>query len=783
LANCCIFSRVEALEHVSEIPMSKVVLAAVMSAALGLALGVMLTFGFVDGDSEYVDGTFLGASSSGSDGVETDSDAWVPDYTPEEYEEREVDGEESLKPGVRRFSPSKASQKAIREAIATVRAPLPKRRDGVITGIILDEAGDPMVDVELSVRRSDYEEPPTGDDAAEQVQRYLERVRWQESTRQSQKTSREGRFQFNRVGNGRYQIEIKTEGLRIVHSDGRYIRNLEAGAEIELTLREQALLEIAVMLPSGKMADRADIVTVDVAGNQKTKKWFSTERVLELDPGYLRVGARIRGDENYRSEGFTEVTLSAGEKPERLVIKLMEEPTLRGNIVFQKGFPKRSVDLYYMRFDGEGLTIDELRKDGDRVVTEGDRFNAPLTESGRYAIGCYSRTAGLNSEVMIVQVGMKSKDVVVELIGLNRADYLEVDIRGPNGASVLRPRLAASILYREGERERTKRSRGGLIRRTDGKCWVEHAMLEEGQGPIVEYYVRVDCEFGTKKVTYRRGPSSSARVNFGEMATLNLRVTGSTDQEALASLDFDLRNEDGYRVAGNVGNTKRRRNADPMDIQQEASKKGEWFFAGLQPGDYKLSVNLGGNFRSKLLVKTEFSLRQGRNTETVELPPLYTVEVMLENGTAKSAQLKAIDAPRGSTIPSVRFANGDPAVFRNLLAGSYRMTVRINRKDMMKAFTLPGTSRLVFDGKDGRTLLVTRCREESMAYKAGVREGDVVVKLNGRGMSEWKEINLARVGPSKGQTQVITLERNGASRSVTLSREAYRQRGSPFRIR
>jgi membrane-associated protease RseP (regulator of RpoE activity) len=190
--------------------------------------------------------------------------------------------------------------------------------------------------------------------------------------------------------------------------------------------------------------------------------------------------------------------------------------------------------------------------------------------------------------------------------------------------------------------------------------------------------------------------------------------------------------------------------------------------AGLQQGDRILEVD-------SRKIETSRDLRRAMR----DLEPGDTVQIRLK----RKSQEKSVTATLGKA-PENSFMQGPwwsgentPPPFGPGMLGMTRNYLGV------RVLSMTEDLRAYFKAPRGRGILVSRVEEDTPAAKAGLKAGDVIIGLDGKGISDRSDIAEALSDRQPGDKIAVKIVRDGTERTLDVEiseRPGMRRHGSFF---
>jgi membrane-associated protease RseP (regulator of RpoE activity) len=152
-----------------------------------------------------------------------------------------------------------------------------------------------------------------------------------------------------------------------------------------------------------------------------------------------------------------------------------------------------------------------------------------------------------------------------------------------------------------------------------------------------------------------------------------------------------------------------------------------------------------------------------------EVPTIFFFSGMHDEYHTPADQVELIDADKASRVARLacdmllEVANADARPAYSAPARSNRATSRTNGRRL---------GVLIDEEFKGPGLRVQTVNPDTVAQKAGMKDGDVVLKLAGRELQTRDDLRRALEEPAEGTSFVIEVQRNGATVELNATFEA-----------
>ena len=553
-------------------------------------------------------------------------------------------------------------------------------------------------------------------------------------------TDATGRVRFGVPAVGAYSVLAHHPNFRVKPN-----KNLEAlvqpGTEVRLMATALELVRVQVLGPEGREPDLALIETF--AYPPQATLWSPEQPEIGLSPGHRKIRALIDPEDFGRlgrvataaSEYVAVYAPTATDEPVQLTCQT--QTSLIGRVKLQ------GMSLPYGFFrtllapggDAQPLETSELLSGSELSLDPTGLFRFSNLEPGPYTLG-------------LGRIGVPEPDEVVQLEilpGKNRYDFV---LDEAAGGTVLVVRV------RDPEGRPVNDVELNFVRKTEGRLWnrilpttprgegLYHAFLVptiaeelETRGPEDEFFLQLrHTEFADSRLPLQAG-QTELEVTLDWNATLSVTCTGLSSE--LSPRDLYL----------SVSMSPRGRG---VRIADEPSEEGAWEFEGLNPGVVTIQVLARSEERSlhtgRTLVTGTSELVSGVNRFVLELPPLHTLIVeapelltgtqfeLASSSVSPTSERTWIDSDREE-----RVNDRGELVFELVPPGSYHLAEGTTGQGMM--LKVPGGPyRYEPRSADGWRLAFDT--ESGSLHEAGLRNGDFVISVDGRRVTDGEEIQL-----------------------------------------
>jgi len=652
--------------------------------------------------------------------------------------------------------------------------------EGMFSGTVKTEDGEPIAGVIIRATRQPEQKPrpyrrgsgvPDEPGLEELVRKYVARVMEGRKNRREGATDENGRFVIAGVTACKHYLQAYREGYSF-QSIGNSNYNVEPGAEVAFTGRPLSLLEIRMTLPDGTEPEKAVVVSPTPEGHMTHLPWFPEYRKIELAPGTHAIYATAGENEEYKSSNLT-VEITLGVTPAPVHFELKARPGICGKVAMPSGENNSSANIYTLKLESSEKPDDEkLRSSGKSTWVHSHRPKYAFLDlqPGTWAVGL---TFDQRTFVMIETVTVKDSVVELDLEPPEprREDYILVRVLGPGGKAL------ANVQFSAGYKAERRSGSGGtrVARMPDGAWRVWHrAVPKKEEGPVTFELTATVPQFGSKKVTYDRTPSSELTIEFEEAGTLEVTIAGyaGSGQEGkitLAVQSAQTGQRSRYQWFG--------RNGSQVDAE------GKQIFTGLAPGSYEIVISLGrGRSQYSAAASIPIIVKSGRNSEMVNIPVLHTLTV-LAPGAEEGARLslRASGESSGRRFSSSATVTSGKAVFENVPAGEYELRGRSGSVSGSMNVSLPGQGVVRYEPVQQDCLRVQITGATGRLAAAGLLDGDLVVAIDGVELTDANQaMTLLRAAYVKPQAILSVLRGRGRKEVPVDLRPAGGEHGGRF---
>ncbi len=646
-----------------------------------------------------------------------------------------------------------AAEPALRAWLDTIPVPAADRGTGVIRGHVLTPDGAGLAGVLVTATVLEYRGPPARaaePTLEEQVRDLVEHHRRREAGRREARTGPDGAFVLEGLAEREYNVWATLAGYEIQPRDEGGWNPVRPGAVKDFVATPVASLALTVLLPDGTEPEQAWIDVEGAAGRSR-HGWAPGTRTVSASPGDVRVRAVAGASGEYASDQVP-ITLAAGARPVEITLRLRASPGLRVRVVLPPGEDPGdlAIRLVPVTTEAPPTGMDLMRmgihRENHRSLRESMApVFAPLPP-GEYWVLAVAGSRVRQSARVAVADALVEQDLVVA--ALDRSEYALVWVEGPDGKPVAEVRF--SVL-----RESAGRSLSAGVnatRQADGS-WRVPIDPDDARRPEADARYTLEARttaYGAKAVPFARGPAVEIRLRFEEPGRLEVTLTGLPGHLAANRIEVVLRPGE-----GGVGTPR-----------GEPGTGGTWRFDAVAPGGYDLVAQMADEFaRGVVLARARIDVKSGANSFGLAIPPLSEVTVLVP-AEASNATLTVQDESGGRTWHQLGAVEGGQVRLPPLPPGTYALEVHTGRKRARMEFSVPCASPLTFTAMTVNALRV-RIRDAGGPFaRLGLRDGDLVVGIDGKEFESEEQMFLLMAGSQTKESVTFMVLRGGAVVSI-----------------
>ncbi|MCU0724112.1 MAG: PDZ domain-containing protein, partial [Planctomycetes bacterium] len=405
-----------------------------------------------------------------------------------------------------------------------------------------------------------------------------------------------------------------------------------------------------------------------------------------------------------------------------VTLRLREQPGLRVRLVLPPGEAAEGLMIRVMPAAGDAPpTIDDLYRSGlsrqnSRSAEEGSPFVFAPLAPGEYWILAVAGRSVRRSVRAVVGDGLVEQDLV--LAAPDRADYALVWVEGPDGKPVQQVHFTITRRAARGSYSASAQA----VRQADGAFRVP-LDLEDGDRAEEDARYMLEARspvYGAKAVPVTRGAAPEARIRFEAPGRLQVTLSGLSASAPANRVEVILWPAD----------------AEGGGAPIRPGSGGTAVFEAVAPGAYDLVARNPTDFSGGItLAKVRVDVRSGDNAATLALPPLQEVVILVPAG-SQSASLVVQDQ------------------------------VHTGRKRGRMEFSVPCASPLTFTAMVVNALLVRLRDADGPFARLGLRDGDLVVGIDGKEFESEEQMFLLMAGSQSKESVTFMVLRGGAVVSI-----------------
>lgn len=572
---------------------------------------------------------------------------------------------------------------AFRAAYERLPAPPQARGDGVISGTVRSDTGEPIAGAVVTASRLDVPLPaaardPTRPwpDPAGQLRERAEWIAWRESGRYRATSAPDGTWRIEGLPDVAFRVDGVANGWTL-KVWGDVSREARPGDTVALVGTPRASLAVDLRREGGGPPRSA---TIEFRSRRMTgsQTWAPSQPAFDLEPGTYDVVATTHEYPPQRSE-HVEVLIERGTST-AVVLQLRARPALRLRVKWPDGehYPEATASV--VRHEGRELpdvaAMDGLADDGRFAAGSASRLFLDL-EPGRYLVVVRrSRGAGIGGHA-IVEVGSGLTECEVVVPPVDRSKYVVVRVTGPDGATLpdvqLRDSGKSPTLSWLGD--------GETMDRPDGTAWYFPGAAARPDAPEMRWRIHAThAQYGSRSVEVPRGTARDVTIRMDEPARLEVVLVPGEGAPPLGEFSVVWFDDAGSDAA-----------PSNRSVQAVASvgSDGRVTLPRLQPAAGVVAVYHVGSDRRRsqsLIHRAPATLRSGPQTVEIRLPRLHAVT--LRGAPGLTVHLVREGDPSWSH--TVEFGRSGTAVVGPMPDGAYTVAGMLESA----SFTLPGATEV-----------------------------------------------------------------------------------------
>jgi len=663
-------------------------------------------------------------------------------------------------------APSEAEEDAdlLARAIAAVEPVELLPGVGSIEGRVTLIDGTPLPGVRIAGTpglRPDREE---GDELETRVRRRIRDELWEEGLAARAVTDADGRYRLEDLADLEYTVTPTLEGYRF---DGR-TANRRAGMETDFTALPLARIEVSVVAANGREPAQAEI-KVRGGNRSETKSWTPEKRILEVEAGEMQLSATV--GKTGQSDSVPVIAKADGP-PVPVRLEVRSRAAIRGKIIRTGEFAAMRATAYLLDVvKAPEPTVTRLIEDGkrSRSAASGEEYEFLDLDPGSYwlcaALGY--ETDDSPPEIRRVDVTDDLVEVDLELLPLDPSQVTIVYAFAPDGTplraidltlSYVSPRSSSST-----SGEPLRLPDGGIL--VAGAARIARTMRDNPDG---ECSVEVrHALYGTERRKLASLRGERVEVHYAQPARATVQVSGYLGSEHVGRIEVKCAPEE----SGASQQWGRGSSSASLDANGEAA------FETLSPGEYRLKlVHRVRDHHDAVVLEQVVSIAPGENRFVLELPTLHTLVVDFPGFTAKGGQasLSTLESRSEVGTTSTRSISAPIvdgiATIEGILPGRY--VLRAWGEGLAQGATIvdiPATARYSYVERIANALRVNLWTDEGAYTRAGLRDGDWIVKIDDRPIEGAGELAAMWVFLREAERVKFTVERDGELLDLTVA--------------
>ncbi|MCZ7608100.1 MAG: PDZ domain-containing protein [Planctomycetota bacterium] len=641
--------------------------------------------------------------------------------------------------------------------------PLPKG-DGVITGVVRTQAGEPLAGVTITATPSYPEERNwSGLDTEARIREQIRYEKWRELARRNVVTGADGNYRLEGLAlKTDYSVWAELEGWRFERTPHR--NYFQAGMEANFKALVNIMVPLEVRLPDGRAPRQAE-VKFHKAGEENSV--FATRPrngtgVIGLEPGDWVASAKAGDAWEYESELVT-FKLAAGQAPPALVFELKGRSGLQGKVSVPAGYRFESLEVVVL--PGEGveppplLTASMLESKVAEVVVwprEAWSFQVLDLAPATYRVVLHYGNRVLDWRNVTVGGDLAACDLAVP--PARAEDYFAVRVYDPEGEATDAVQVYLAVTSdQHGYSGWSEQYRPEPDTRL---IWIRRVTLEELIGEHAEqwmYTITVRSKkYGQLSQPYAPTDRHELVFRFQHPAHVTVTVPGYNEHDLRERLTWSV------VEVGKEGRLFRRWERERLGTSWNVAPLK---FGPLVPGRYELVLMFEMKHSKRELLRRPIDLAGGENAVSAEVPSLYTLTVRCRT----KAEAEGVSLYRGTsryaTWEDEVVREGAVARFLELPEGEYRLETGAGTL----ALELSADKEVDFAPRVYDCLVISGIKPGGLIEGLGLCNGDKLIAVDGNPCEDLK-LFRAHLDVSKGKDSTTwTVLRNGVPIDVTFS--------------
>ncbi|CAG0984144.1 hypothetical protein PLCT2_02086 [Planctomycetaceae bacterium] len=655
------------------------------------------------------------------------------------------------------------------DLLARLQVELPAKGSGTISGTVKTPAGAAVAGVQISAKgigEFNAQKPGASEATLEDEVLTLARCRrYAELTRVDTTTDADGKFTVSGLSEIPYRVQAKLEGYQLREPSDAY--RAKPGANLEFVASAVVRLEFDVLNPDGTQAKAARVhYEMDRGGSSlqggalRDAGWFH----YDLEPGRYTIHAEDADDSTIRSEASI-VEIKVGEKPEKVVLRLIEKPCIKGKVTFEDPEAGNGANIYCVAYEGTAPDPKSIGSGDPRARRYVEDRNSIPTRSvevrsgdGRYVVanlkpGTYLVVIRAHGELISSASVVLGSTPVVQDFNVpapNPSLFVTLWVYSPENQLI----QDVYLMLRYEDNGSMSGTSAQPSRRTDGSLRFLKQTAPEQASKDARYFVEVSSKvYGSLKLEYQREGKSELVARYETPATLTVTLNLPKDSALVSGLVISVSN-------GASRGFESENNPDANDPRI-------WKFEALVPGEYKVSLLLKGDDRftrnQNTLSSRVITLISGANSLSLDVPSLFTLKVHVDEANGKDCSLRSTGAERSFGLSKRADENGD-VYFTNILAGQYIISCSKTREKML--VSVPETSEVVFTPQVFNSYRVSVSDEKGYVSLLGLRTGDLITAANGTEFKTSNQMEGTLQALMEEKSVKLTIQRGGATLTV-----------------
>lgn len=655
--------------------------------------------------------------------------------------------------------------------LATLGDVRPEPGTGRITGRITTSDGTAVVGAEV-VATAHYPQPatpPVNPSVEEMIENNARQALFRSNGRFTALTDANGDYAIGGLGSYHFHVRPSLLGWRFVTAD-RSSGTVRPDAELDFTASAVCELDLDIRLPDGTQPQGANVSLVKERGRSSGSGWRPDSTRSEIEPGQSTLTVTAGQYRQFVSEPM-KLDVEPN-RPLKLTVQLRAVPGLVCLLNIPKTLQRAEVRnlSVALQLDPPAESPTEVPRTGlvngrSEYDSSGDSNGSSFTQ---LAPGRYRAMAIADHRVLAwkdVVIGNDFLEVELVVPEPKVTDYIVARVLRPDGKPDHDTRL--HITFRG--KSFTSDTDVTIVKKSDGSHWILRSTPErarEDDDWVYEITV-VSSAYGVKTVSYPRDATHELLIQLEEPSSLTVTVPGISTHAHRTRLRPQLTRATGNNRWNSVGSGSSHRHPD--SARGLPSQGDEISYTVLTQGRYRFSIQYSvprdNHFTDNVtLAEIEFDVVAGQNTQTLAVPPIYTLTVVV----AEPARVQYFEVRREDGLQR-RSIFGENIAQRTVIEGLTPGAWILRTRDGQMRVQVNGDTEVALTLRKFDCLILAGIKPGGKIEGMGLQNGDKVIKVDNQ---EWDDIELfmlqIRTSATKEAT-TWTLIRAGAQAEVQIN--------------